>query len=212
LSGFFLRAKKQKRCKTTKSKFMAFKLERTQADFFSKRLSGIRFIHAIARDLDASDVHRKESKKKYLCESYIVYLVARWQVFLESLAEEAFTRLAALEPSPRLRVIRLNNFNQTLKRFNTPKAKNIDELIEAATGLTKISDNWHWDGVSINTAKSKLGDILEIRHEIAHTGSTQKKLTLAKNLNYVEFLVKLAHILNEVIDTHIETELRSRSS
>jgi hypothetical protein len=190
---------------------MEFKIERTQAELFSKRLSRVSFIQAIAKDLDAHDVNRKEVKKKYLFESYIVYLVAKWQTFLEDLAEESFKRLVALESGHMIRGVLHKNFYQTFKKFNTPKTENIDVLIEAATGLAKISDNWYWDGMSNKNAKSKLAEILEIRHEIAHTAGAKRVLTLEGNFEYMEFLVTLAGVLNKVIDNHIETELRNRS-
>jgi hypothetical protein len=111
-----------------------------------------------------------------------------------------------------LRGILRNNFYQTLKRFNTPNTQNIDALIEAATGVAKVSDNWHWAGVSNENAKGKLAEILKIRHEIAHTASTSKLLTLEGNSEYAEFLVRLADILNRVIDDHIKVELGRRYS
>ena len=191
---------------------MKFRTKRTSAELFSKRLTHIRFIQAIAGDLDKHDVARKESKKKYLYESYIVYLIANWQTFIEQLAEEAFTRLIEIESSHLLRGSLRNNFYQTLKKFNTPRTDTIDSLIEAATGISKISNNWYWGGMPNKKAKRKLEQILEIRHEIAHTAATKKALTLEGNIGYMEFLVKLANILNEVIDNHIEMELRKRNS
>jgi len=189
---------------------MAINTGRTPAEFFNKRLSRISFIQSIAKDLDAHDINRKEVKKKYLYESYIVYLVARWQTFIEHLAEESFTKLIALESSFMLRRILHNNFYQMLNRLNTPDTKKINELIEAATGIAKIADNWHWEGMPNDKAKGKLAEILNIRHEIAHTATTSKRLTLEGNIEYMEFLVKLADVLNKVIDNHIEIELRNR--
>jgi hypothetical protein len=192
--------------------FMKFRTQRTPAELFSKRLTHIRFIQAIASDLDTNDVTRKEGKKKYLYESYIVYLIANWQTFIEHLAEKAFTQLVEIESSHMLRGVLRNNFYQALKKFNTPKTETIDSLIEAATGISKVSSNWYWDGMSNKKAKGKLAEILEIRHEIAHTASTKKVLTLEGNFEYMEFLMRLADSLNKVIDEHIEAELRNHSS
>lgn len=186
---------------------MAFNFERTQAQLFSKRLGRIAIIQNIAKNLDSYDVNKKRSKQNYLYQSYIVYLVAMWQTFLEDLAEESFNKLVERERSSITRGMIRNNFHTTLKKFNTPNTENINTLIEAATGIAKIANNWQWGNMTNSNAKGKLSEILNIRHQIAHTATTDKALTLQGNFEYMEHLVTLATITNEVIVNHINTEL-----
>src|SRR5215216_4072926 len=110
---------------------MKLKLHKTPAQMFSKSLTHIRFVHIIAKDLDDYDVSRKEKKQGYLYRSYIIYLVALWQTFLERLARESFERLIVIEPNSSFHEILRSNFDQVIKKFNTPKTQNIDVLIEA---------------------------------------------------------------------------------
>ena len=189
---------------------MPFNLRKTPAQQFSKNLTHIRFIHLIANDLDALETRRKENKKSYVFQSYIVNLVALWQTFIEDLAKESFEKMIDAEPNASFHGVLQRNFDQVLKRFNTPKTQNIDALIEAATGIKNISNNWHWDGMSSENAKQLLDEILSIRHEIAHKGYTRKSLSVKGNYEYMEFLLKLAYVLNEVVDDYISAEIKKR--
>jgi hypothetical protein len=189
---------------------MPFDTRRTPAQQFSKNLTHIRFIHLIANDLDAIETRRKENKKSYLFQSYIINLVALWQTFLEDLAKESFEKMIVVEPNASFHEVLQRNFKQLLKRFNTPKTQNIDELIEGATGIKNISNNWHWDGMSNENAKQLLDEILSIRHEIAHKGYSKKSLSVKGNYEYMKFLLELADILNAVVDNYTSAELKKR--
>lgn len=191
---------------------MEINLTKTPLQKFSKRLVRIKYIQHIQLDLDKlSEVDDKLNKKDYLSQAYIIQLVANWQVFIEELVEYGFTKL--LEKVNKDSDIRSfnsvlqKNYDQEIKRFNTPNSANINKIIENTIGIKLISDKFQWDNMSKDKAIQKLNDTLAVRHEIAHTGNNSKELFIEKNFSYMKHLYNLAYILQYTIDCEICDEV-----
>jgi len=69
----------------------------------------------------------------------------------------------------RTRLSRLRE--QRNRQFNAPKSGGVDELFSKAIGLEKVSDAWHWPGMSAAGARKKLDQLVDLRGAIAHRGS-----------------------------------------
>jgi hypothetical protein len=173
--------------------------KKTPAVVFAERLSKLRLAQTIAAHLEQQKLDPKGQKLRYISSSYIVYLAAIWQSFIKYLAEESFKRLPREEADERRR-----NYKMQLGLFNTPKPKNIDTLIEAATGIARITDRWHWEGTTVEQAKGRLSAILEARSNVVRIDNVSPKTSLNQGIKNIEFLIKLADIMCEVIDRHFE--------
>ena len=182
----------------------SFRIEYTPLKHFSKRLAEISQVQGITKDLENQDVRKLSTKIKFLHASYTIFLVALWQAFWVKLSKEAFEFLIHSNPHPTFDENLRAQFENTLKRFNTPNAENIDNLIKAATGINKLSNDWIVEGLSNKAIKQRLKNILEIRHKIAHTGYSSTPLSYAESYDHMNFLFLLAEVSSGIIEKHVE--------
>jgi hypothetical protein len=59
---------------------------------------------------------------------------------------------------------------QRNRQMNAPKADRVDELFLKALGISQLSSEWHWQGMSAAKARKKLDDYVDFRGAIAHRG------------------------------------------
>lgn len=175
-------------------------LPKTPLQLFSKSLAHIALVQTITKDLDTHDVNRKNRKKGLLYRSYIVYLVAAYQSFIEDLAFEAFDFLENNRPSDKTRA------NLGKKTRHNPKTRSINESIQYATGIETISNCWQWSNMSIAEAMKKLDDLVQIRNDIAHAMYSSEPLNYESNFEHMEFLYNLACLTQNEIGRHVEAE------
>lgn len=90
-----------------------------------------------------------------------------------------------------------------VKKLNTPRTSNIDEIFEELIDLKGISSNWYWKGMSKANAHRKLEDLIILRCEIAHTVNASKPVTKQKILEYKDFLSRLATISHNQCNNHL---------
>jgi len=180
------------------------KLKRAPLHVFDKRLKSISAVQRIAEDIDRLEVSSADLKKHYLHQSYIIYLVASWQIFIEYLASDCFDEIMSFRDTWPFRDKLKSDFDKARKRFNTPNTGNIDALIEAATGKKKIIDKCKWPNFSNEKVKNRLSQILSIRHEVAHKTKSVKRLSTDINWNHAKFLYNCACVLNNVLTDYIK--------
>jgi RiboL-PSP-HEPN len=185
-------------------KYMPLKVfNKMPIDYFNKELINISVIYMIAGDLDEHSVIRSDKKKDILYRSYIIYLMAAWQIFIEETACKAFDALVVLEHGRSSHDTLTDTLKEKTRKFSSPKTVNVNKLIEAATGIPKISTSWKLSGMDNTVAEKTLDQIWAIRCEIAHTVYTSKRVSEQQNLNYMKFLFDLACVINNELASYI---------
>lgn len=174
---------------------LSFSLERTPSGHFSKGLVRIKCIQHIQLDLREKSAHKLETKIAYLNQTYILHLIALWQVFIERLAEFALKKITTDQKNNILIAITEANLQRALARFNTPNRQNIDRLFLETLEIPQITECWRSDKITYEEALATLENLLGARHEIAHTASTGKALTFEKNFLEMEKLFHMAELL-----------------
>jgi hypothetical protein len=152
---------------------------------FSKARSMARLLVAAAvkppKEITAIDQH-----KSTCLHAALAMLVAAWEAYLERLVREAQQAVAdstnaklsaALSPLANLT-------EKEIRRFNTPNAENSRTLLFAHTGYDAIND-WQWVAGGLNgiQARTRLDEILQIRHSFAHGYAIPTNIAWAKNRN-----------------------------
>lgn len=172
---------------------------KTPVQLFSKRLTHIKFSQLIIEDLSKiENLNKKSLKESYLLNSYIMNLVASWQIFIEDLAGYAIKKMTSEIQNSNLNIIFSNNLDERIKKFNTPNSDNIDMLFKNIIGIEKITKFLE----PVNLRK-QINEILNIRHSLAHTGYTSEKLTISGNFERMEILMKAAKKIEEIVINHI---------
>lgn len=179
---------------------MTLNLKKTPLQLFSKKLVKLKYIQHIQYDLKKSDVKKLEYKIKYLNQTYIFHLIANWQDFIETLVEDKFNTIQSSQKVHKLNSVLTNNLENKLKRFNTPNIENIDLLFKDVLGITKITDCFNKNDMTRKFAKKSLDRILKMRHQIAHTGSTNNVINYESNFKDMNFIFQLATLLQEEVD------------
>lgn len=101
-------------------------------------------------------------------------------------------------------------FKQYLGTFHTPRTEPVDNLCETLLGLKGLSKNWHWHGVSVDNAKERLEELINLRGDIAHRVSASRpvrKNDVVKNIRLVSRLVVASH---EAVAQHLGRLLGGR--
>ena len=172
---------------------MALKLDLRKGPFwaFERSLRRITILQSIEKDLVEHDATNLDSKVVYLNEVYVVYLVAHWQRFIKHLAIHGFQNVERIDSGP-FRDIAKRNLDEAINRFNTPNKQNVDRLFRDTLGIPNVSSSWENGDLAKNMAADTLAEILKVRHEVAHTGRTEKLLSLNENERWAEILIKTA--------------------
>jgi hypothetical protein len=178
---------------------LVLNLKRTPSQLFSKNLVRIKFIQHIQTDLEKCGAAKLSPKIQFLNQTYVSKLIAFWQVFIEELAEYGFRQIEAFENGGIFRDVARAKLDESLKKFNTPSKENIDKLFKEALGIPNISKHWCSETLPQNVGAATLADLLESRHQIAHTGSTAKPLSYEANFKKMEILMQLAELTERVL-------------
>ncbi len=175
-------------------------LKKTPVQKFSKKLASIKFSQLIVADLEKIEkINKRELKESYLLNSYIINLVSSWQTFIEELLEFAIIEVIAKTTDLNIKTIIKNNFDENLKKFNTPNAENIDKIFKSVVGIEKITSLLP----DSSTIRKQIGDILEIRHSIAHKGYSISELSISDNFDKMKVLFKAAEELQNIVQKRL---------
>lgn len=90
------------------------------------------------------------------------------------------------------------------KTFATPKSFNVNSLFESAIGLSTMSSNWKWKGMSTVQAISKLNDFVSKRGDIAHRGSSTSTVKKSEVLDYLNHVKQLAGNTGGAVKKHVK--------
>jgi hypothetical protein len=79
------------------------------------------------------------------------------------------------------------------RRLNSPKTQQVNDLFREALGIEDISGSWHWASISPQRAAEKLDEYIDIRHQVAHRGSSADRIwryDINEYYNHVWYLVE----------------------
>ncbi|WP_336341667.1 HEPN domain-containing protein [Pseudomonas atacamensis] len=80
--------------------------------------------------------------------------------------------------------------------FNTPSAENCNNLFAQLIGLTSFTNSWCWRitraNVSRVDAETELGELINLRGEIAHRAATAKAVQKIVVLKFAKLITRLA--------------------
>ena len=113
-------------------------------------------------------------------------LVAAWEAYLERLIREVqqiITDPSQAKLSAVLALLKLIS-EKEIKRFNTPNSENSRNLLYQHTGYDPIND-WQWTtrGLTGIQTRTRLDEILRVRHSFAHGFPIPSDIVWVKNRN-----------------------------
>jgi len=181
-------------------------LTKTPVQLFSKQLVHIKYIQYIQIDLIKCKANTLEQKIEYLNHTYIIHLVASWQTFIEQLVKFGFEKICTNNLNFQLKEIARARVNDALTRFRNPNSEMIDKLFYEALNIKKISNNWHWKDMTRDKAIQIVNKLLNIRHQIAHTGKTSSHLSLESNFDIMKNIFHIACITEETLLQQLTTD------
>ncbi|MFV8337355.1 HEPN domain-containing protein [Flavobacterium sp. RSP29] len=143
-------------------------IKKSPAQIFSKRLVSIKYSQLIIQDLEKIiiGIHKRNLIESYLLNSYIINLVTSLQTFVQDLLGESVNKIINSIENEQLVQIIISNFQDKIKRFDTPNTENIDQIFESVLGIQKITQMLK----NVDVTKERIIKIIKIRHSIAHTG------------------------------------------
>ena len=132
-------------------------------------------------------LHANSTSHKAAClHAALAMLVASWEAYLERLVQEVQREIADATQMRLSAVLSLLHSitEAEVKRFNTPNAENSRNLLIAHTGYDPIND-WQWSKGGLNgvQTRSRLNEILRIRHSFAHGVSVPTDINWVRNRN-----------------------------
>ena len=176
-------------------------LEKKPSQIFSRNLVKIKYIQHIQNDLRGQENRKLSEKIDFLNQAYIFQLIAFWQVFIEDLARYGFKLVENSSSEGIFKDIAEAKLKESLKKFNTPNRENIDKLFKETLGIVKISNQWCSEEFDRNVATATLDELLNARHEIAHTGRSTTKLSYEYNFTKMKILMDIATLTELAIIT-----------
>ncbi len=75
--------------------------------------------------------------------------------------------------------------------FNTAKAARVDNLFEDLIGLRHLSTEWHWQGMPMHQAVTRLDSLVSLRGDIAHRVRPNRSVLkgeLEESINFIQIL------------------------
>lgn len=139
---------------------------------------------AVNRPMDSSavDLHRATC-----LHAALAMLVAAWEAYLEHLVKEAQQAVVDSTNTKLSTALSLlaGLTEKEVKRFNTPNAENSRALLFAHTGYDAIND-WQWTSGGLNgpQTRTRLDEILRIRHSFAHGAAIPTNIAWARSRNH----------------------------
>lgn len=92
-------------------------------------------------------------------------------------------------------------------RLNTPRPKQVNDLLEKLVGIKGLSNQWKWRGMSASNASAKLDALVTIRGEIAHRVRAGKYVRKEYVEQTADFIQRLAAITSNRVAEHIQKQV-----
>lgn len=109
--------------------------------------------------------------KEILYLASISYIISAWDFYIKEVTKEYFAYLASQGDSKfqQIASITSNNFQSSLKGFNTPNFEKTRDVLTRYTGYDPIVDwNWRRRGIAWIIVNQQFNMIFKIRHCFAH--------------------------------------------
>lgn len=90
-------------------------------------------------------------------------------------------------------------FHKYIGKFNTPRTSQVDSLYESLLGIKSISSCWRWQRISVNRARKKMKDLIELRGSIAHRVKASRRIRKEVVHEYIDFINRLAVITSNSV-------------
>lgn len=92
-------------------------------------------------------------------------------------------------------------------KLNTPRPKQVNDLLERMIGLKGVSNQWKWRGTSASQACRKLDELVTTRGEISHRVRAGKYVRKEYVLQTANFIQRLAAITSNRVARHIQEQV-----
>jgi len=100
---------------------------------------------------------------------------------------------------------KIANTKKFLGGFNTPSAKNIDDLFTKLIGLNNLSKSWSWHTITPASARRRLERLIKLRGDIAHKVKSKRPIHKGAVQKHVEFIERLANHSNTRVDNYLKS-------
>ena len=88
------------------------------------------------------------------------------------------------------------------KQFNTPRAKNIDDLLTLSIGLRNASASWSWQNSNNENVRARLEELIDKRGDVVH-GTWTEPVVMTDLGKHSSFVQKLAARIEEAVSEHV---------
>lgn len=166
-----------------------------------------------AEDLNAAHVRLRTGNpgRQYhlaaLNRAAVVLCVSAWEAYIEELVRESLT--AMRPPAPPLATWTALNANarSQLGRFNTPNTEQVRLLISDCIGLQDVHLSWTWARCTAAQASQRLGDVMDLRHRIAHGIHPRPVVHNFYSSQLPDFFRRLARCTDAAVRNYLVTTL-----
>ena len=156
---------------------------RSAGEFFLAR-TRVRLLVSAARHPPTGSI--AEAHKESCLHAALAGFVASWEAYLERLVREVQQQIADPSHARLSAILALLKpiSEREVKRFNTPNAENARNLLIDHTGYDPIND-WHWPKETLTgpQTRTRLDEILRVRHSFAHGFPIPTDIAWARNRN-----------------------------
>jgi hypothetical protein len=90
-----------------------------------------------------------------------------------------------------------------LKRFNTPKSKQVRTLFLELLGIDDITSKWHWTDTTSETACAELDRFIGIRGNIAHRIKHEETVHKSWAKEFLAHVTSLVNLTDQAISEHL---------
>jgi hypothetical protein len=97
-----------------------------------------------------------------------------------------------------------------LRNFHTPRTAQVDQLLERLLGLSRLSIHWRWPRVTSEKAIARLEGLVDLRGEIAHRVTTNRRIHKRQVLAAGRLIARLVIATHVTVASHLEVLLGVR--
>ncbi|NLY01519.1 MAG: hypothetical protein GXY83_35960 [Rhodopirellula sp.] len=137
----------------------------------------------------------------------VIACVSAWEAYIEAILVES---LNALRPTggPAGVWSALNaNARGLIGRFNNPNVQKTAELFNDAIGLADVTMGWSWRNRSRTQARSRLDEIVRLRHQVAHGVNPRPLVHNTEVRRMPGFFRRLGSCTDRVVRAHLVNTL-----
>ncbi len=211
---------------------MATKLAATHMSNLVSNISEVSGLLRIHTELTGQGPGRRHAVE-VLNKSGIVLVVACWEAFIEDLVasalkvmidsvedpnafpQEVLERVASKVQGMKAWNLAKDGWKQCLRdhyeevlarttgNLNTPKAAQVDDLVEKVLGMKKMSAKWAWAGSAATQNRAKLDSLITLRGSIAHRVEAPKRVHKTTVVNARDLVYRLAVRSHNALNAHV---------